>query len=141
MIGRTLALCSLLSISFISTLDEHLYVTHDPTKITFMEYTNEFNLDLIRNLTAPELDRNYVNIVETIRRKGPTVLDRLGRGELLNLMFTTAKDEKGSDMWNRWNGICDFFLQEGGQHMFEWYVIGRMPTTTTRIPTQNNRGI
>ncbi|KAI5698305.1 uncharacterized protein LOC113465746 [Diaphorina citri] len=140
MIGRTLLVCSLMSVSFILSLDEHLYITQNPTKITFMEYTNEFNLDLLRNLTSNEIDRNYRNIVETIRRKGPEVLHQLNRSELLHLMFTTAKDEKPSDVWSRWNGICDWFLQEGGQHYFEWYVIGRMPQTTTRYPTKNNRG-
>lgn len=140
MIGRTLLVCSLISVSYILTLDEHLYITQHPTKVTFMEYTNEFNLALLRNLTVNEIDRNYVNIIETIRRKGPDCLVDLNRTELRTLLFTKAPDEKLSDVWSRWNGICDFFLQEGGKQMFEWYVLNRPPKTTTRYPTENNRG-
>lgn len=141
MIGRTLLICCAVSVTFILSLDEHFYVTQDPTKITFMEYTNEFNLDLLRNLTPNEVERNYRNIIETIRRKGPEVLHKLNRSELLQLMFTTAKDEKESDVWNRWNGICDWFLGGEGPQYFEWYVLGRMPSTTTKYPTPNYRGI
>lgn len=140
MIEKILLICCTVSVSFILSLDEHLYITQDPTKVTFMEYTNEFNLDLLRSLSPNEVERNYRNIIETIRRKGPDVLVKLNRSELFHLVFTTARDEKQSDVWSRWNGICDFFLGQDGPQYFEWYVIGRAPSTTTRYPTPNNRG-
>lgn len=90
-----------------------------------------FDLSKVYNMPWSEVQKNFVSIIETMKKEKFNNLKYFNQSEFVRFSLTSTHDENSTFILERWNDVCNYFLDEGCMEHFKLYVLDRFPATKT----------
>lgn len=90
-----------------------------------------FDLSKVYDMPWSEVQKNFVSIIETMKKENFNCIKYFPRSEFVKFSLTSTHEENRTFILERWNDAMDYFLDPGCQEHFKFYILDRFPVTKT----------
>uniref|UniRef100_A0A8D8W8T6 Uncharacterized protein n=1 Tax=Cacopsylla melanoneura TaxID=428564 RepID=A0A8D8W8T6_9HEMI len=88
-----------------------------------------FDLSKVYDMPMSEVQANFLSIIATMKKEAFNCAKWFPKSELITFALTPTHGENQTFMLERWNDMCDYFLDPGMIEHFKLYVLNRFPST------------